>query len=166
MAEPFLGEIRLFSFNKIPNGWLPCNGQLLPITGNVALYSLLGCTYGGDGKTTFALPNLQGRVPLHQGNQIAYGTVGGEEAHTLTINEIPSHTHQITADSSTTDKPSPKDNTWGAVNGKNIYAKKDNTAMNEAALSITGQNKAHNNMQPYLSVSFCIAKVGIFPSRG
>ncbi|MEK5330419.1 phage tail protein [Lysinibacillus sp. FSL W8-0992] len=166
MAEPFLGEIRLFSFDKIPRGWLPCNGQLLSITTNTALYSLLGFTYGGDGKTTFAIPNLQGKVPIHAGNQIAYGLAGGEAEHTLTVNEMPAHTHQITADSSTTDKPSPKDNTWGAVNGKDIYAKNDNVAMHEAALSITGQSKPHTNMQPFLSVSFCIATMGIFPSRG
>jgi len=165
MAEPFLGEIRLFSFNQIPSGWLPCNGQLLSIATNTALYSLLGATYGGDGRTTFALPNLQGKVPLHAGNQIAYGTTGGEAEHTLTVNEMPAHTHQITADASTTDKPSPKDNAWGAVKGKDIYAKNDNVAMNAAALSTTGQSTPHPNMQPFLSVSFCIATLGIFPSR-
>ncbi|WP_409367584.1 phage tail protein [Lysinibacillus sp. 38-6] len=165
MAEPFLGEIRLFSFDQIPSGWLPCNGQLLSIATNTALYSLLGATYGGDGKTTFAIPNLQGKVPLHAGNQIAYGTAGGEAEHTLTVNEMPAHTHQITADASPTDKPSPKDNTWGAVNGRDIYAKNDNVAMNAAALSTTGQSQPHTNMQPYLSVSFCIATMGIFPTR-
>lgn len=165
MAEPFLGEVRLFSFDKIPHNWLPCDGRLLPIRQYVALYSLIGTLYGGDGKTTFALPNLQGRVPLHKSDQIAYASMGGEATHSLTINEMPNHTHEVYADEGVTDKPSPKNNEWGTVNGNNIYASNINTQMNAMAITATGQNLAHNNMQPYLVVSFCIAIMGIFPPR-
>lgn len=166
MAEPFIGEIRPFAFGVIPNGWIPCNGQVLPISGNQALYSLLGPVYGGDGKTTFAVPNLQGRVPLHRGSTIGYGTMGGEAEHILTINEIPSHSHQIYADSGTANLSTPQNNAWGSMSSKSIYAQNVNATMNTAALSTTGQSKAHNNMQPYLAVSFCIATMGIFPPRG
>lgn len=165
MAEPFLGEIRLFSFGQIPNGWVACNGQLLNVNSNQALFSLIGATYGGDGRTTFAIPNLQGKVALHKGNAIPYGFAAGEATHTLTVNEIPSHTHVVSAESANTDKPSPENNTWGTVGGKTIYAKEVNTAMNAKAMSITGNGIAHNNMQPYLAISFCIAIQGIYPPR-
>ncbi|WP_342559308.1 tail fiber protein [Metasolibacillus sp. FSL K6-0083] len=165
MTEAFLGEIRLFAFNQIPNGWLPCNGQLLKTTANQALYSLLGTTYGGNGQTTFALPNLQGRVPLHKGQSISFGEAGGEEAHTLTVAEMPAHTHAVYADAATTTEASPQNHTWGTVSGETIYAQNSNVTMNIAALSSAGQSAAHNNMQPYLALSFCIAVVGIYPSR-
>lgn len=139
----------------------------MPIQQYQALYSLLGTTYGGNGSTNFAVPNLQGRVPLHQGNTIAYGAVGGEATHTLTVNEIPSHTHEVLADSGNTNQPSPQNNAWGAVNGRFIYATTTtaNTTMNAAAMSVEGQSNAHTNMQPYLTLSFCIAVQGIYPSR-
>lgn len=165
MAEPFLGEIRLFSFGQIPQGWVSCNGQLLNVNSNQALFSIIGATYGGDGRSTFAVPNLQGKVPLHQGNAIPYGTAAGEAVHTLTVNELPSHTHDVSAESANTDKPSPANNTWGTVSGKNIYAKKANTTMDTEAMSITGDGIPHNNMQPYLAISFCMATQGIYPSR-
>ncbi|MEC1179520.1 tail fiber protein [Metasolibacillus meyeri] len=165
MAEPFLGEIRLFAFNRIPKGWLPCNGQLLSVNSNQALYSLIGATYGGDGRTTFALPNLQGRVPVHQGAGINYGTAGGEATHTLTVNEMPQHTHTAYADTANATQASPQNNTWGTVSDESIYAQSGNVTMNVAALSSAGQSAAHNNMQPYLALSFCIATSGIYPSR-
>lgn len=167
MAEPFLGEVRQFAFGIIPKGWLPCNGQLLSIQQNQALYSLLGTMYGGNGTTNFAVPNLQGRVPLHKGNTITYGVAGGEAMHTLMINEIPTHTHQVNANADIGTQSSPKDNAWGLVNGRSIYATIPNAdmTMNAAAMTVTGQSNAHNNMQPYLTISFCIAVQGIFPPR-
>lgn len=167
MAEPFLGEIRPFAFGIIPQGWIPCNGQRLPLQQYSALFALLGTTYGGDGIANFAVPNLQGRVPLQQGNTMAYGAVGGEATHTLSVNEIPAHTHEVLADSDNTNQPSPQNNAWGAVNGRFIYATTPNanTTMHAAAMTVAGQSTAHNNMQPYLAISFCIAVQGIFPSR-
>ncbi|WP_336636400.1 phage tail protein [Lysinibacillus fusiformis] len=165
MAEPFLGEVRLFSFDKIPQNWLPCDGRLLQIRQHTALYSLIGTCYGGDGKTTFALPDLQGRVPLHKNDQITYGSIGGEATHTLTINEMPTHTHEVYADEGVTNKPSPMNNVWGKFDGNPMFSSNVNTQMSSTAMTVTGQNKAHNNMQPYLVVSFCIAINGIFPPR-
>lgn len=165
MAEPFLGEIRPFAFNRIPWGWLPCEGQELQIQSYQALFSLLGVTYGGNGSTTFKLPDLRGRVPLHKGNTVAYGAVGGEATHTLSVSEIPAHTHQVYTSSGTANQPSPENNTWGSVNGRSIYATTANTTMSPAAMSATGQSNAHNNMQPYLTLSFCIAVQGIYPIR-
>ena len=166
MAEPFVGEVRLFSFDRIPQNWLPCDGRLLSVNQYIALYSLIGNKYGGDGKTTFALPNLQGRVPLHKSDEIAYASTGGEATHALTINEMPNHTHEVYADEDETNKATPKSNVWGKVNGNNMFASNPNTAMNAIAMTVTGQNQAHNNMQPYLVVSFSIATMGIFPPRG
>ncbi|WP_431027702.1 phage tail protein [Lysinibacillus sp. LZ02] len=165
MAEPFIGEIRPFAFGVIPQGWASCNGQILSVQQNSALFSLIGNTYGGDGKTTFALPNLQGRVPIHVSPVTPRGTSAGEAAHTLTVNEIPSHNHQIAADSGDTNKFSPLDAVWGSVPTANVYAETANVDMNSNALSQTGQGDAHNNMQPYCTLSFCIALQGIYPPR-
>lgn len=165
MAEPFVGEIRSFAFGVIPRGWASCNGQVLSIQQNQALFSLLGTTYGGDGRTTFALPNLQGRVPIHVSTEISGGTSAGETTHTLTVNEIPSHSHRIAGDSGDTDKLSPLGAVWGNVPAVNVYAETANVDMSSIALSPTGQGQAHNNMQPYCTLSFCIALQGVYPPR-
>lgn len=164
MAEPFIGEIRQFPFNYAPKGWAQCNGQLLAINQNQALFSILGTTYGGDGRVTFALPNLQGRVPVHPGQGVQFGEIGGEEAHTLTINEIPQHTHQAVGGSdAATAAPSGK--TWGTSSSVQPFAAQANTIMSPKAIAPTGGSQPHNNMQPYTVVNFCIALQGIFPSR-
>ncbi|GLC86989.1 phage tail protein [Lysinibacillus piscis] len=163
MAEPFLGEVRIFPISYVPRGWLSCEGQLLPIRQNQALYSLLGTVYGGDGITTFALPDLRGRVPIHVSSSLPLGTKAGEETHTLTTNEMPQHTHQINGSSNPASAPSPQGNVWAGQD--NLYAAGATVAMNQAALSTAGSGQAHNNMQPYLAVRFCIATQGIFPSR-
>ncbi|CAH1218560.1 hypothetical protein PAECIP111893_04445 [Paenibacillus plantiphilus] len=167
MAEPFLAEIRSFSFNFAPRGWAFCNGQLLSIQQNQALFSLLGNTYGGDGRTTFALPNLQGRVPIHRSSTIPYGTSAGESTHTLTINEMPMHTHQVfgSMDPATSSKPT--DFTWGTNStNTNIYDTTADAVMSPNSIGISGGSQAHNNMQPYTALNYCIALAGIFPSRG
>ena len=164
MSTPFLGEIKILSFSFPPKGWALCNGQLLPINQNQALFSLLGTTYGGNGQTTFALPNLQGRVPLHFGNQFVQGQIGGETAHTLNITEIPVHTHVVTASSNVADQGSPQDN-YLAVESSNAYSSAFDSTMAPQAIPSVGGNQPHNTMSPYLVLSFCIAIVGIFPSR-
>ncbi|WP_420901685.1 phage tail protein [Paenibacillus whitsoniae] len=163
--EPFLAEIRAFSFNFAPRGWALCNGQLLPIQQNTALYSLIGTTYGGDGRTTFALPNLQGKVPIHRSSSIPYGTTGGEATHTLTVSEIPMHTHQLTGGSNATSFK-PTGLTWGTNTNNNlIYQSTANAIMGSDAIGISGGSQPHENMQPYTVVNFCIALTGIFPPR-
>jgi microcystin-dependent protein len=170
MAEPFLSEIRLMSFGFPPAGWALCNGALLPINQNQALFSLLGTTYGGDGRVNFGLPDLQGRVPMHMGQGHTLGERGGEQAHTLSISELPTHVHQAVATSSSTNPtatptptPVPTGNLPAAV--ADAYGPaQDLTSMNPAAISTVGGSQAHNNMQPYLTLSFCIATQGIFPS--
>ena len=164
MAEPYLGEVRLFSIHYAPRGWLSCEGQLLSINQNQALYSLLGTVYGGDGVNTFALPDLRGRVPIHVSPSLPLGTKAGEETHTLTTNEMPQHTHQVHGSSSSASATSPQGNVW--ANMSNLYASNTTlVSMNSAALSTTGGGQTHNNMQPYLAVRFCIAIQGIYPSR-
>jgi microcystin-dependent protein len=164
MGTPYLSEIRIFSFNFAPKGWALCNGQLLPINQNQALFSLLGTTYGGDGRVNFALPNLQGRVPMQIGNGHIEGEIGGETAHTLNISELPSHNHQAAANSASTNASTPIGNFW-ANGGKSIYAADSNTAMASQAISNTGGSQPHENMSPYLVLNFCIALQGVFPSR-
>ncbi len=163
MAEPYLGEVRLFAMNYAPRYWLSCEGQLLPINQYQALYALLGTVYGGDGVKTFALPDLRGRVPIHVGPSLPLGTKAGEVTHSLTVNEIPQHTHQVYGSSNLASVPSPKGNVWAQKD--NLYADGPTVTMNSAALSSAGGGQANNNMQPYLAVHFCIATQGIFPTR-
>lgn len=171
MAEPFLSEIRIMSFVFAPKGWALCNGQLLPINQNQALFSLLGTTFGGDGRVNFALPDLRGRTPIHVGSGHTLGERGGEQAHTLSIAELPTHTHTLSGNSvnatafvptgnvlakGATNVPSPVN--YYTTNISNLAALNPGTVLN------TGGSQAHLNMQPFLTLSFCIALQGIFPS--
>jgi microcystin-dependent protein len=174
MSSPFVAEIRIFAGNFAPTGWAQCNGQLMPISQNTALFSLLGTMYGGDGKSTFALPNLQGSAPLQQGQGPGLslrdqGEVGGEQNVTLLQTEMPAHSHTIQA-ASGTGLADPSGNVWasGAKGFGNIYspsAAGSNVPMSPSALSIAGGNLPHNNMMPYLCLTFIIALQGIFPPR-
>ena len=168
MSDPYIGEIKLISFNYPPRGWAFCNGQILPINQNQALFSILGTMYGGNGVTTFALPNLQGRVPIHQGiNQGTYtvGQAAGELVHTLTTNEMPAHVHPAVAQSTASNPGvSPAGMIW-ATAPQLAFAPAPNTPMNAAAVTTTGGSQPHENMPPYLVLNFVIALVGIFPSR-
>ena len=164
MAEPFLGEVRVFSFVFPPKGWALCNGQLLPINQNQALFSLLGTTFGGDGRTSFGLPDLRARTPIHAGSGHTLGERGGEQAHTLTSAEMPTHTHVMSGLGSAATSPVPTGAPLAVVN--NAYTSATNlVAMAPAAVSNTGGSQPHLNMQPFLTLSFCIALQGIFPSQ-
>ncbi len=163
MSERFLGEIKIASFGFPPKGWALCNGQLLPISQNQALFSILGTTYGGDGRVNFALPNLQGRMPIHEGNGFIRGERGGEVAHTLSIGEMPTHTHLATASGNLADESAAAGNLWATVS-QNSYSGTGNTSMSPAAVLAAGGSQAHSNMPPYLVLNFCIALQGIFPS--
>ena len=175
MSDPFVAEIRMFGFNFAPTGWAQCNGQLLPISQNTALFSLLGTYYGGDGKSTFALPNLQGSTPVHagQGNGLSeyfLGQQGGSQFTTLLISEIPFHNHALMGANETGEQKTLANNA-ALVNaaGGNIYQTNTSanlTQFNPQAVSIAGGSLPHNNMQPYLTVNFCIAMQGVFPPRG
>lgn len=168
MAEPFLSEIRIMSFVFPPKGWALCNGQLLPINQNQALFSLLGTTFGGDGRVNFALPDLRGRTPIHVGSGHTLGERGGEQAHTLSIAELPTHTHVMNGSSAAADVAVPNGNLLGLVDittFDNAYAGPTNlAAMSPQAVANVGGSQAHLNMQPFLTLSFCIALQGIFPS--
>ena len=164
MSTPFLSEIKIVSFNFAPKGWTLCNGQLLPIAQNQALFSLLGTTYGGDGRVNFALPNLQGRIPNHMGDGFTLGQQGGETAHTVNISELPAHTHTPTGSSSTPSQASPGGNLWATGNAQ-VFAPASNASMNPAGITATGGNQPHDNMSPYLVLNFIIALQGIFPSQ-
>lgn len=163
MAEPFLSEIRIMSFVFAPRGWALCNGQLLPINQNQGLFSLLGTTFGGDGRVNFGLPDLRGRVPIHVGNGHTLGERAGEQAHTLSISEIPTHSHFMLGSTNNGDNVSPADNVIGSVS--NMYNTGTNlTSMSPGAVANVGGSQAHLNMQPFLILNFCIALQGIFPS--
>lgn len=165
MAEPFLSEIRIMSFVFAPKGWALCNGQLLPINQNQALFSLLGTTYGGDGRVNFALPDLRGRAPIHVGDGHTLGEKGGEQAHTLSIAEIPTHTHVLNATPNDGAVAVPTGNFFGKAAPANPYSAPNQLgAMNAATVANVGGSQAHQNMQPFLVLSFCIALQGIFPS--
>jgi microcystin-dependent protein len=155
--------MRIFSFNFPPKGWAMCNGQLLPINQNQALFAILGTTYGGNGQTTFALPNLQGRMPVHVGGGISLGQIGGEASHALTIPELPAHTHQASGSSTLANLGNPTGNLWAAGNA--AYNPASNTSMNPACITNAGGSQPHENMSPYLVLSICIALQGIFPSQ-
>jgi microcystin-dependent protein len=168
MAEPFLSEIRIMSFNFAPKGWALCNGQLLPINQNQALFSLLGTTYGGNGQTNFGLPNLQGRTPIHVGQGNVLGQQAGEAAHTLLIGELPTHTHVLSASSQAANAspPTPIANILASsAPGQAFNSPTALVAMNPASVTNTGGSQAHLNMQPFLTLNFCIALQGIFPSQ-
>lgn len=168
MAEPFLSEIRIFSFVFAPKGWALCNGQLLPINQNQALFSLLGNTFGGDGRVNFALPDNRGRVPVHVGSGHTLGERGGSQAETLTTSQLPQHTHVLNAVSSgstTVNSQNISNNSLGTATPSNLYSNVvGNIALSPSTVSSTGGSQAHLNMQPFLTLNFCIALQGIFPS--
>jgi len=165
-AEPYLSEIKMFSFNFAPKGWTLCNGQLLPINQNQALFALLGTTYGGNGQTNFALPDLRGRVPLHRGDTHTLGERAGEENHTLTISELPAHNHFVNVISNAVaNQQYPATNTYFATGSSFAgFHQTPNVAMDPATVAGTGGSQPHPNMSPYLVLNFCIALQGIFPS--
>jgi microcystin-dependent protein len=163
VAEPFLSEIRLMSFNFAPKGWALCNGQLMAINQNQALFSLLGTTYGGDGRVTFGLPQLQGLVPMHAGNGYVLGQRGGEESHTVTQGEFPTHNHFANVTNANSDV-GPAGNYFAAANALYQPLPAD-TTLAPSTISNTGGSQAHANQQPFLALTFAIALVGIFPSQ-
>jgi microcystin-dependent protein len=172
MADPFVAEIRIFPFNFAPRGWAWCNGQLMPLSQNTALFSLLGTTYGGDGKSTFALPNLQGRAPMHPGqgpglSNRRLGELGGSETVTLTQSEMPSHGHALraaTQDNADVNTITSTASFAGSTGGA-LYQTAPNVTLSDQALAPAGGSLPHNNMQPFLTCYFCIALQGIFPPR-
>jgi microcystin-dependent protein len=174
MSTPFLGEIKIISWNFPPKGWALCNGQFLPINQNQALFSILGTTFGGNGQTTFALPDFRGRSPYHRGSSMVLGQAGGENAHTLNVSEMPAHTHIPNASNASGNLPFPaaaspvvQHNIW-AVSTQNPYvgAPASNlVSMNAGCISNAGGSQAHENRQPYTVLNFIIALQGIFPSR-
>jgi microcystin-dependent protein len=163
VAEPFLSEIRLMSFAFAPKGWALCNGQLLPINQNQALFSLLGTTFGGDGRVNFALPDLRERVPIHVGASHTLGERGGEQAHTLSTAELPTHVHPMSGSASNADVVTPVDNV--VAQSSQLYGPPAQlTALDPSTNTSVGGSQSHLNMQPFLTLSFCIALQGIFPS--
>lgn len=164
MSEPFIGEIRPIAFGFPPKGWAFCNGQLLSIQQNQALFSILGTTYGGDGVTNFALPNLQGRVPVGVGNGVVLGEASGEASHTLIQTEMPAHNHALSASSAAASSDDPTDNGLAAAKVYVPYTSPQ-TTLNPAVIQLAGGSQPHDNMQPYLPINFIIALTGIYPSR-
>jgi microcystin-dependent protein len=165
MSEPFLAEIRMVGFNFAPRGWAFCDGQILPINQNQSLYSLLGTTYGGDGRTSFALPDLRSRTPIHKSDGHQLGQKSGAETITLTAAEIPQHTHALKASSTEGDS---RNSTNSILASSELYRPYDagrSTALRSGSITNAGGSQAHNNMQPYTTVSFTIALQGLFPSR-
>jgi len=165
MAQPYVGEIRMFAGNFAPAGWMFCEGQLMPISENETLFQLLGTTYGGDGQSTFALPDLRGRVPLHQGNGFILAETGGAEEVTLTVNQIPAHAHALLASSNPGATVNPQNNVVASSPSVNVYIE-DAASANLSALALApvGGSQPHTNFQPYLCINFIISLFGIFPS--
>src|SRR5689334_10732904 len=164
MSEPFLSEIKIVSFNFPPKGWALCNGQFLPINQNQALFALLGTTYGGNGQTTFALPNLRGRVPIHMGNGHTLGEAAGSTSVTVNIQQLPTHLHGLNATETAGAVALPTNNFLGKVNS--MYGPATSlTTMNPGSVTSVGGSQPHNNMMPYLVLNFIIALQGIFPSQ-
>jgi microcystin-dependent protein len=165
MADPYTGEIRMFAGNFAPMGWAFCNGQLLPIAENGVLFQLIQTTYGGDGQETFALPDLRGRLPLHQTTGFGMGQIGGVEQVTLTVNQIPSHNHAALASLNNATASTVSGNVTGVVGATQIYREVNPaTAMSASSMTPTGGSQPHTNMQPYLCINFIIALYGPFPS--
>ena len=165
MAEPFLSEIRIMSFGFPPKGWALCDGQLLPINQNQGLFSVLGTTYGGDGRVNFGLPDLRSRAPIHRGSSHTLGERGGEQAHTLSISEIPTHTHVLNGATQTGSLIIAAGNLSGASPSLTYQQPQNLAAMKAGSISNTGGSQAHLNMQPFLVLNFSIALQGIFPSQ-
>jgi microcystin-dependent protein len=165
MGQPFVGEIRMFAGNFAPAGWMFCDGSLLPISEYETLFNLIGTTYGGDGQQTFALPNLQSRVPVHQGNGFVLAQMAGEETVTLTVSQIPAHTHVPLADSGTGSQTSPSGNVWANSTNLPYSPNAPSASMDPAALGSTGGSQPHDNMIPFLAINFIISLFGIFPSQ-
>ena len=165
MAEPFLSEIRIFSFDFPPKGWAFCNGQLLPINQNQALFALLGTTYGGNGQTTFALPNLRGQVPIHTGDGHTLGEKAGSSSATVTLQQMPQHLHFLNATSGNGTTTTPTGNFFAKALNNSYGAAQALTPFDPASVSSVGGSQPHNNMMPYLVLNFCIALQGLFPSQ-
>lgn len=166
MSSPFIGEIRMFGGNFAPAGWAFCDGSLIPISENDALFTLIGTTYGGDGQSTFALPDLRSRVPIHQGPGFALGQSGGAETVTLTTNQIPSHTHTPQANSAAGTASSPSNAVWANSSlGQFDNANPADSSMAASAMGPTGGSQPHDNMVPFLAVNFILSLFGIFPSQ-
>jgi microcystin-dependent protein len=162
---PYIGEIRIFAGNFAPDGWLFCNGQLIAISENEVLFQLIGTTYGGDGNQTFALPDMRGRLPIHQGNGFVLAENGGVEEVTITTQQMPSHSHPFLAKNNPADTASPQGNMLGVSSNTNAFFNDTpNVTMNPSVLSTIGGSQPHDNMQPYLCVNFIISLFGIFPS--
>jgi microcystin-dependent protein len=165
MAQPYVGEIRMFAGNFAPAGWMFCEGQLLPISENETLFQLIGTTYGGDGQSTFALPDLRGRLPIHQGNGFILAETGGAEEITLTVNQIPAHAHPLLASAGPGNANAPAGNITGESAAVKIYVSEVPTAnLNPSTVTPVGGSQPHTNFQPYLCVDFIISLFGIFPS--
>lgn len=170
MAEPFIAEIRLFPFNFAPQGWATCEGQTLSIVQNQPLYALLGATFGGDGRTVFNLPDLRGCVPVQLGGSVTWGQCGGEEQHSLTLDETPAHTHQAMADNVTATVITPAyqandGSEWAPASQNPFDTAPADCALHASAIGSAGAGQAHGNMQPYLALNFCIALMGVWPPR-
>ena len=166
MAQPYVGEIRMFAGNFAPAGWMFCEGQLLPISEYETLFNLIGTTYGGDGQSTFALPDLRGRIPLHFGNGFTLAETGGAETVTLTVSQIPAHSHPLLAANAVGNDPNPNPNVFAESSALSLYQSASPTAaMAPESISSVGGSQPHNNFQPYLCVDFIISLFGIFPSQ-
>lgn len=164
MAQPYVGEIRMFAGNFAPAGWAFCNGQLMPISENETLFQLIGTTYGGDGQSTFALPNLPGRVPMHQGSGFVLGETGGVETVTLTVSQIAAHSHTMLATNDIPTQASPGNGVTGQAAAKIYRAGNPSVLLNAQAVAPTGGSQPHENRQPYLCIDFIISLFGLFPN--